>query len=502
LDLLQHGVLDAFVDQNSVRTRGDKRSLYAADALRRVLESAELERVRETYPLTQGFPLRVELNYLDPPNAPNTNALTLAQLLPTATPRDAQSAPTADAASDSAVQTQLRQAEQSALSQINLQTTADKEIIVPSLLNPPAPFVQVILAFLYVLPVTFVSVFFTSSFMDEKTNRRLTILLSAPVTPLQIILGKMLPYVTFSLCATVLSAVVTGAPVLLALAIFVPVIFFIFAIYLMVPLLYRTFQDTTFISMLATCLLIGYLIFPALFSGINDLAYMSPLTLAVKTYRGEALGLREYLFAALPMMSVFGLALYIGTRTLNEEFLTGYRPLLHKIAEALYLVLEPRHLALSIFILSLALVPVVFLFQLVSFAVSLNLPLPIALVTTLFVAALVAQAAQSIGIRMLIAHRHLTRVREVLALAFLAALGFVVGQSLLLLLSIQLLTQASLARVVFGSAFSPAPLAANFLGTSVVCVLNLRFGVRYRIALLAGALLNLALHLATAGGWL
>ncbi len=35
--------------------------------------------------------------------------------------------------------------------------------------------------------------------MDEKMNRRLTILLSAPITPFQIILGKMLPYVIFAL---------------------------------------------------------------------------------------------------------------------------------------------------------------------------------------------------------------------------------------------------------------------------------------------------------------
>jgi len=72
--------------------------------------------------------------------------------------------------------------------------------------------------------------------MDEKVNRRLTILLSAPVTPFQIILGKMLPYAIFAMVTTALIAVLTHANIWLALAIFAPTILFIFAIYLMVPL--------------------------------------------------------------------------------------------------------------------------------------------------------------------------------------------------------------------------------------------------------------------------
>ena len=108
--------------------------------------------------------------------------------------------------------------------------------------------------------------------MDEKVNRRLTILLSAPVTPFQIILGKMLPYAIFALSTTVLIAKLTNANVPLALAIFAPTTLFIFAIYLLVPLFYRTFQDTTFIAMLVTTLTTAYLVFPAMFTNVNDLA--------------------------------------------------------------------------------------------------------------------------------------------------------------------------------------------------------------------------------------
>lgn len=505
--LLARKLIDAYVDDKTVHVRGDERSQYTADALRRVLEQQELSRVRDSFPLEQGFPLRVELNYLDARGERANNTLTLANALPTAAPRSTAQSPNPSATvaaaapnSDAAVETQLQRAEQDLLTQINLKNTANKEIIVPSLLTPPVPFVQIILAFLFILPVNFVSVFFTGSFMDEKMNRRLTILFSAPVSPIQIILGKMLPYVTFAIAATIVVAALTNAPIGLALAIFVPVILFIFAVYLMVPLLYRTYKDTTFISMLATTLLIGYLIFPAMFSGMNDLAFMSPLTLAVQMYRGEAFGAREYLFATLPMVLIFALAMYIGTRTLNEEFLMGYRPLLQKISEAMYLLLDLQRPALSIFVLSLALAPVVYLFQMVTFAVSLNLPLPVALLTTLLAAAVIQVAAQSIGIRMLLVNQRARGIKQIIGLAFLSALGMVLGQSLLLLIALQVLAQSALTRVLFGAAFSPGALAANFVTTALVCVLVFRFKVRYRIALLVGALLFVAFSVLLAGG--
>src|SRR5262249_47693571 len=160
-----------------------------------------------------------------------------------------------------------------------------------------------------------------SSFMDEKINRRLTVLLSAPVTPFQIILGKMLPYAIFALSALVLIAIFTKGNVLLTLAIFVPTTLFIFAIYLLVPLFYRTLQDVPFIARLVTTLTTAYLAAPAMFTDVNDISYISPLPLAVKMYRNEPFGWREYLFPSLPMAAIFGLAMFAGTRLLNEEFL-------------------------------------------------------------------------------------------------------------------------------------------------------------------------------------
>jgi ABC-type Na+ efflux pump permease subunit len=253
---LAQPAIDVFVDGTQVLKRDDNKSLFAAGALQRYLQKYETARVSAEFDLGRAFPLRVESNYFG-----STDTTT------------------APSNSDAAVREQIREAESGALPQIK--SVTDKQIVVPSLTAPPGPFGQVVLAFIYIMPVFLVSVFFTSGFMDEKTNRKLTMLLSAPITPFQIIVGKMLPYVTFSLIGVIVISVLTHGDSPRALLIFTPAVLFIFGIYLMVPMLYHTFKDTTFVSMLATAVTTAYLIVPAMFSGISDLAYISPITLAV-----------------------------------------------------------------------------------------------------------------------------------------------------------------------------------------------------------------------------
>jgi ABC-type Na+ efflux pump permease subunit len=476
--LLDQKAIDVFVDGAFVLTRADDKSRYAAGALKRYLEKRETARINAEYDIAQAFPLRVEINYLDA-------AATLPPSTESTAPAGNGSA-ASSSASDAAVREQIRAAESGALPQI--QSLTDKEVIVPSLTAPPNPFGQVILAFIYIMPVFLVSVFFTSGFMDEKTNRKLTMLLSAPITPFQIIIGKMLPYVTFSLCGVVAIALLTHGDPLLALLIFAPAVFFIFGIYLMVPMLYRTFKDTTFISMLATALTTAYLITPAMFSGISDLAYMSPITLAVKMYRNEPFGLPEYLFAATPLVLIFALALYISTHVLNEEYLMGFRPLHRKFADAIFLIINRAHLSTSIFALSLLLIPLVYLAQLVALAISLNLPMTLALAGILFVAAIMEELAKSAGIAVLNEHGLIHSTRQVLTLTFLSALGFLIGEKALLLVTLSAVAQSSIAGALFNTGLLPVPLAAHFIFTSIVCLLTTRLRVRYPFALLAGAL--------------
>jgi ABC-type Na+ efflux pump permease subunit len=443
--LLDQHFIDVFIDGAQVIARDDDRSQFAIRALKQYLEEQELIRVGQSYPNEMAFPLRVGINYLNPQGGQGV----------------AQAA------------------------------TKPEETIIPSLTPPPAPFAQVLVAMLYIMPITFISIFFTSSFMDEKLNRRLTILLSAPITPFQIIMGKMLPYAVFALTTTALIAILTHGNVLLALAIFAPTIMFIFAIYLMVPMFYRTFKDITFIAMFVTTMTTAYLVFPAMFTNVNDLAYISPLTLAVKMYRAEPFGWREYLFPSLPMAAIFGFAMYAGTRLLNEEFLMGYRPIRRKITDAIYLIMAHIRPRFSVPLWSLLVIPIVYLAQVVFLTFSTNLPLGLIVAATLLASVLVEEVVKSIGIVVLAGHDVVKSAREVLTLAFLSALGFFIGEKLLLLISLSFVSQSAVSGVLFGKGmFLLVPLFAHFVFTSIVTLLKIKAKFPYWLALAIGTVLH------------
>jgi ABC-type Na+ efflux pump permease subunit len=461
--LLDQQVIDVFIDGSQVILRDDDKSQFAARALKQYMEKAELVRVGSTFSSAAAFPLRVGINYLSPSQSTTGNL------------QGGETAP----------------------------ITKPEEIIIPSLTPPPAPFTQVLIALIYILPITFISIFFTSSFMEEKMNRRLTILLSAPVTPFQIILGKMLPYAVFSLGTTALIAVLTNGNVALALAIFAPTTLFIFAIYLMVPLFYRTFKDTTFIAMLVTTMTTAYLVFPAMFANVNDISYISPLTLAVKMYRNEPFGWREYLFPSLPMSAIFCFAMFAGTRLLNEEFLMGYKPITRKVADAIYLMMAHSHPYLSVPLWSLLVIPFVYLTQVIFLAFSTNLPLGMILGAVLIASAFVEEVVKSVGIVVLANRGIVKSFREILLLSALSGLGFLIGEKLLLLISISMVSQASASGALFGAGlFVLVPLAAHFIFTAIVTLLTSKAKLPYMLALMIGTVVHFIYNWTLMGGGL
>ena len=462
--LLDSKSIDVWIDGAEVISRPDDKSQYAVRALKQYMEKAELIRVGNSFAEEDAFPLRVGINYLNPYQPPAENQQGGETVAP---------------------------------------VTKPEEVIIPSLTPPPAPFTQVLVALIYILPITFISIFFTSSFMDEKVNRRLTILLSAPMTPFQIILGKMLPYAVFSLATTALIAILTKGDVLLALAIFAPTTLFIFAIYLMVPLFYRTFKDTTFIAMLVTTLTTAYLVFPAMFTNVNDLAYISPLALAVKMYRNEPFGWREYLFPSVPMSAIFGFAMFAGTRLLNEEFLMGYKPITRKAADAIYLMMAHAHPYLSVPLWSLLVIPIVYLTQVVFLAFATNLPVGLIVGAVLIASAFIEEVVKSVGIVVLAERKIVTRFRDILLLSALSALGFLVGEKLLLLISITMVSQASVSGALFGSGLLLLiPLVAHFIFTAIVTLLATKAKFPYALALTLGTIVHFIYNWKVLGGGL
>lgn len=538
--MLSEKEIDAYVWETRVIARGDDRSQYAAYALEEYLRRGELNRIAEEYDIDDAFPLRIEIRHvgrekedaeeiespasissilgstgapedepvgIPPPSLPGATvrepteiavgavpAVSLHEDASTVSKHESPIVPqqTHSSATDDAVRQQLEEFDEAGgMPTFKAEFTSDEEIIIPSLLRPPIPLAQVLIAFLYIVPIFFVSIFFTSSFMEEKTNRKLVILLSAPVTPFQIILGKMLPYIGYSVVAIVAITLVLRGNVAIALAIFVPVMFFILSIYLMVALLYRTFKDQTFFSVLAVWIVTAYLVGPAMFAGVSELSYISPLTLAVQMYRGEAFGITEYLLATIPMYLVFGLTMFLGTRIFNEEYLMGFRPLHTKLSEAVYLAMDRNHLRFSVLLLSLCLIPVVFMVQLASIVLSSNLPMPLSLGVLFGLAIITEEIAKSTGIVVLLQNGLVGSLKSVITLSFVSALGFLVGEKLLLFLALSVMSESMFLDAIFNSGMLVLPLILHFITTSIVCLITARLGIKYYpLGIVAGVVVH------------
>lgn len=512
--LLQQKAIDLYLDGNNVYSRRDSRSQYAVGALKQYLEKKELSRIANEYDIETAFPLRVEIDYLKVPSD-NVSAganVSLADILGSAQLSSGTEASTPDMAgslhqlpapstTDEDVKKQLESfTAGNRLPEFKAEFASNKDVVIPSLMTPPIPLAQVMLAFAYVLPIFFITIFFTSSFIEEKMNRRLNILLSAPVTPLEIIVGKMLPYMGYSVIVIVLVTLFLRSNIFLALAIFIPIVLFIFAIYLGVAMLYRTFKDQTFFSMLAVSMITAFLVFPAMFTGINNLSYISPLTLSVQMYRGESFGLKEYLFSTGPMYLIFLLAMIMGTRVFNEEYLMGFRPLYRKVSEAIYLTINKRHVYISIFVLGLLLIPVVFMVQLASIVIASNLPMPLALWVLFGIAVIVEEVAKSAGVAVLIENGLVKSLKNVALLSLISAVAFFLGEKLLLYLSLSVISESIFTKAIFSSHLLWVPLVLHVVTTSIVCLITARFGVkRYLPAVLAGSAVHIVYNLFVIG---
>jgi ABC-type Na+ efflux pump permease subunit len=447
---LAEGLIDVYIDGPNVIPRDADKAQYALGALRLYLETAELARIADTYADAEGFPFRVSVT-----------SFPISQDTAAARPR---------------------------------------EILIPSLMQPPMPFAGVLKASLHLFPIFLVSVFFTSGLMEERRERRISVLLAAPISSLEIILGKVLPYLLFALAVVMVMALMMGGNPLLAGIIFIPIICFILSVTLMVPLIYRSFADTTFISMFVTVATTLYLVFPAMLLGLSDLSYISPLSLAVEMYQGRGFTLRAYLTAALPMFLMFGFFVYVGSRILNEEYLSRHRPIYRKLAEAVYMAIDRQKPYLSTFLVSLGLIPVVYLIQLVALTFSLNFPLMVAIGGVLAASVVVEEIVKSVTIVMLIEDRRVEKVWQVVLLALLSALGFLLGEKFLLFVSIRSASESLLAAVILNAGSLWITFVAHWAFTSIAALLSFWLGSRrYLYALMAASLVHLLYNLSVLG---
>ncbi len=154
-------------------------------------------------------------------------------------------------------------------------------------------------------------------------------------------------------------------------------------------------------------------------------------------------------------------------------------------------------------LLSLLLIPVVFIVELIILALVTNIQqIYVMLIVLLFFCALVEEIAKSAGIVALVEYGKAVTIKRVLALSFVSALAFWGGEKLLLVVSIGFMPSSAVLDALngaSGTASSPLmlifllllPLAGHFVFSAIVCLGTLKLGTKYYIvALLTGTLVH------------
>jgi len=179
----------------------------------------------------------------------------------------------------------------------------------------------------------------------------------------------------------------------------------------------------------------------------------------------------------------------------------GYKPISRKISDAIYLLLAHSKPYMAVPIWSLLVIPIVYMAQIIFLAFASNLPYGMIVIVTLMASALMEEVAKSIGIVSLADHGMVISYRGIFVLSFLSALGFLAGEKLLVLVSINMVTQASISSVVFGEGLLLLiPLIAHFMFTTLVTLLRIKTKVFYMAALAVGTLAHFLYNWYLLGG--
>jgi ABC-type Na+ efflux pump permease subunit len=339
----------------------------------------------------------------------------------------------------------------------------------PSQLSPPLPFDSIVLIFVFVFPLYFTSQFFMMSIMNERIERKGEVLLSTPVKTSSLILGKALPYFIGMVAICSGLTLYIKAPPLILLPL-IPIIFFFLANALLIGMLSRSFKELSFISIFFSTVATSYIFFPSIFANVHVISLISPLTLIVLTLQGTAWTITDYLYSTSLFWLTGAVLFTIAVKNFKEERLFSEKNLVTRLREFLSEILSVNHPFLSLFLIAGFSIPFVFMVQLMCLTLFFNLPMPYSLVLLLLFAALIEEIAKAVGIYTLyVRDPSFLSGKNLLIACAATATGFLVGEKLLLFVTLSQITESVFGSILFLSlGVLWMPLLLHFAGILIV----------------------------------
>ncbi len=340
----------------------------------------------------------------------------------------------------------------------------------PADISPPFPFQSLVLAFVFVIPLNFLIQAYGSTMLSERLNRRGELMLVSPVSRLDIIGGKTLPYFLGAMAVEGVIAVslfyiaqggLGGAISLFAV---MPIVLLFLSATFLGAMFARSFKELTFITVTITVVLTSYAFVPAIFTESGAVALISPLTLVVRELQGEALTLSAVVFSTLPPLLTAGLFFGLGSGLYREEDLFDQRSLPGKVLDALAVpISRPRHVG----IMTIVLIPFVFVSQLLAIALLFavqQVSVQLATVLILVVVAVVEEFAKSLHIYAAHTHNRFERtMRMAVILGIASGVGFFVGEKIALLAQLVGLQEVATAEAGLSGGIAQGPILLLFL---------------------------------------
>ncbi|MDZ7745624.1 MAG: PrsW family intramembrane metalloprotease [Halobacteriales archaeon] len=318
----------------------------------------------------------------------------------------------------------------------------------PSDITPPFPFDSLVLAFLFVLPLNFAVQAYGSTMLKERLNRRGELLLVAPLSRSDIIAGKTLPYLVASLAVLSVIAFALPGGGLLSLAGVVPLTLLFLAVTFLAAMMARSFKELTFLTVAITVGLTSFAFVPAIFTEIEGIALISPLTLVVRDLTGESVTAIQVLFATLPATATAAVCYGFGVGLYREEDMFTQRAVPLKVLDALAGRIKR---ARSLVLVTALVVPFVFVAELLGVAALFALPTSVSIPAVLVVVVIIEEVAKFVPILAGFEHARYPRTLRGATLAGVASgTGFFIGEKLMLVVQFVGLPQQQVGAAAFG----------------------------------------------------
>lgn len=365
----------------------------------------------------------------------------------------------------------------------------------PGDIRPPFPLTSVMVSFMFVAPMFFISQLYSSSIMDERISRKGVMLLVSPIRGYEIVAGKTLPYFIALLVFTTIGAVLLGGDAKVVL-LMVPVILIFLSTAFASSILARNFRELTMMLVFFAVVLGSYLFIPTAFINLHEYSIISPLTQVVSLLEGDAVPLDGMVFASVPLLFASLFTYLMCTLLVNEEGLMAKVEAFDKILDSVgHLLNYLGDWRIGVLTVGMLMVPIVFviqLFLLVVFFNMMNISPFVVIAVTMAVSVMVEEWAKVLA--PLVLQREGNSAP--LWLGILSGMGYFLGEKGLLLIALSSVVEGGLGVVLFmGSGYLlMVPLFIHVTG-AVVSSRAVAYGISPAKAVLLASALHFVFNL-------